>query len=63
MAGDRSVDITWYMRRSMLVKVYVSTELVMINDKSEGFGETWEFLDRRIENVKSMDEMFDGKSP
>ena len=57
------MDITWYMRRSMLVKVYVSTELVMINDKSEGFGETWEFLDRRIENVKRMDEMFDGKSP
>ena len=62
LAGDRSVDITWYMRRSMLVKVYIATELVMINDKSEGFGQTWEFLDRRIENAKMMNDMLD-KSP
>ena len=43
----------------MLVKVYLATELVMINDKSEGFEQTWEFLDRRIDNAKMVNDMFD----
>lgn len=31
--------------------VYKATELSMIQDKSDDFKETWEFLDRRIEGV------------
>ena len=32
-------------------KVYVATELYMLQDESEGHEATWEFLDRRIDNV------------
>ena len=35
----------------MLAAVYKSTELSMIQDKSEDYRNTWEFLDRRIEGV------------
>jgi ubiquinone biosynthesis protein COQ9 len=30
LAGDRSTDITWYTKRSMLTKVYIATEVFML---------------------------------
>jgi len=50
-SGDTSTDFNWYTKRAILAGVYTSTELYMLNDKSEGFNETWQFLDRRIENI------------
>jgi ubiquinone biosynthesis protein COQ9 len=51
MAGDRSTDMDWYTKRGLLGAVYAATELYMLTDKSPGFESSWEFLDRRLEEV------------
>ena len=53
LAGDRSTDINWYTKRHLLTKVYCLTELYMIQDKSQGFSDTWEFLDRRLQEMET----------
>ena len=35
-SGDKSVDINWYTKRVSLYGIYKSTELAMMQDKSEG---------------------------
>ena len=50
-AGDTSVDFNWYTKRGVLMGVYVATELCMLTDSSQDKIDTWEFLDRRIEDV------------
>jgi len=49
--GDRSTDFNFYSKRSLLAGVYVATFFYWLNDDSEGFADSWEFLDRRIANV------------
>lgn len=49
--GDASTDFNFYTKRATLGAVYSSTVLFWLNDDSDGFAETWAFLDRRIENV------------
>ena len=51
LAGDRSTDWNFYSKRGLLAGVYSSTLLFWLNDKSDGFEETWAFLDRRIADV------------
>ncbi|XP_049956720.1 ubiquinone biosynthesis protein COQ9, mitochondrial isoform X2 [Schistocerca serialis cubense] len=53
-AGDRSVDFGWYTRRISLAGIYKMTELYMIQDKSDGFQETWQFLRRRIDDAERL---------
>lgn len=50
-AGDRATDYNFYSKRLLLAGVYSSTLLFWLNDKSEGCGDTWAFLDRRIDEV------------
>jgi ubiquinone biosynthesis protein COQ9 len=50
-AGDRATDYNFYTKRLLLAGVYSSTLLVWLNDASDGHGETWAFLDRRIAEV------------
>ena len=52
-AGDRSTDSSWYVQRSMLLKVYCLTEIHMLADKSENFEDTWSFLDRRLAEMSA----------
>jgi len=49
--GDTSTDISYYTKRLTLGAVYTSTLLYWLSDGSEGHERSWEFLDRRIENV------------
>lgn len=49
--GDTSDDVNWYTKRMTLSAVYSSTVLYWLGDDSLGSEATWEFLDRRIENV------------
>ena len=49
--GDRSADFNFYSKRGLLAAVYVSTFFVWLNDDSEGFADSWAFLDRRIADV------------
>ncbi|MSO76844.1 MAG: COQ9 family protein [Alphaproteobacteria bacterium] len=48
VTGDRSTDFNFYTKRALLAAVYGATLLYWLNDRSEGHGETWAFLDRRI---------------
>ncbi|XP_066569985.1 ubiquinone biosynthesis protein COQ9, mitochondrial isoform X1 [Amia ocellicauda] len=53
-AGDRSTDLNWYTRRATLTGIYNTTELVMVQDSSPDFQDTWAFLDNRIRDVMNM---------
>lgn len=55
--GDRSTDFSFYTRRGLLVGVYAGTVLYWLNDKSEGFADSWAFLDRRIADVMKLYEL------
>ena len=35
----------------MLAAVYKSTEIFMVQDRSEDYQDTWDFLDRRVEDL------------
>ncbi|MEO1000660.1 MAG: COQ9 family protein, partial [Pseudomonadota bacterium] len=49
--GDESRDLNWYSKRAILSGVISSTVLYWLGDESPGFARTWDFLDRRIEDV------------
>ncbi|KAM6937044.1 ubiquinone biosynthesis protein COQ9, mitochondrial isoform 2-T2 [Xenentodon cancila] len=53
-AGDRSTDMNWYTKRAVLTGIYNTTELVMLQDSSPDFQDTWNFLDNRIQDVVKM---------
>ncbi|KAL9640212.1 MAG: hypothetical protein Q9204_000809 [Flavoplaca sp. TL-2023a] len=54
LAGDKSVDTSWYTKRAGLSAIYANAELFMTQDKSANFKETEEFLDRRLEGAQSL---------
>ncbi|MBI3453022.1 MAG: COQ9 family protein [Rhodospirillales bacterium] len=47
-AGDTATDFNFYTKRGLLAGVYGATVLFWLEDRSEGFADTWAFLDRRI---------------
>lgn len=49
--GDTSTDFNYYTKRTMLLGVDVATSAFFLADDSENHEKTWEFLDRRIENI------------
>lgn len=49
--GDTSTDYNFYSKRLLLSGVLTTTTLVWLDDRSEGEGDSWAFLDRRIEDV------------
>ncbi len=49
--GDTSRDVNWYTKRATLSAVYSAAVLYWLGDESEGSTDTWDFIDRRIENV------------
>uniref|UniRef100_A0A8D0H4U6 Ubiquinone biosynthesis protein n=1 Tax=Sphenodon punctatus TaxID=8508 RepID=A0A8D0H4U6_SPHPU len=53
-AGDQSTDINWYTRRAVLAGIYSTTELVMMQDTSPDFEETWRFLENRLADAMNM---------
>ena len=54
LAGDKSVDSSWYTKRGSLAGVYASTEVYMTQDQSSEFVDTESFLDRRLEDARSI---------
>jgi ubiquinone biosynthesis protein COQ9 len=57
IAGDTSTDFNHYTKRMTLGGVYGSTLLVWLNDQSEGWSETAQFLDRRIDDVMKIEKL------
>ncbi|WP_298260101.1 COQ9 family protein [uncultured Litoreibacter sp.] len=55
--GDQSVDHNWYTKRATLSAVYGATVLFWLGDDSENYAATWEFLDRRIDNVMQFEKV------
>nr|KAF6285477.1 coenzyme Q9 [Myotis myotis] len=53
-AGDQSTDFNWYTRRAVLAAIYNTTELVMTQDSSPDFEDTWRFLENRINDAMNM---------
>ncbi|SLN23972.1 hypothetical protein ROA7450_00967 [Roseovarius albus] len=53
--GDTSDDFNWYSKRATLSGVYGSVVLYWLGDESEGYERTWEFLDRRIDDVMQIE--------
>jgi len=50
-AGDESADFNYYTKRGLLAPVYTTTVLYWLADSSDGFADTWGYLDRRISDV------------
>ncbi|MCV6584134.1 MAG: COQ9 family protein [Marinibacterium sp.] len=55
--GDRSDDYNWYSKRATLSGVYSSVVLFWLGDDSTDHQATWEFLDRRIDNVMQIEKL------
>lgn len=53
--GDKSTDVNWYTKRATLSGVYSATVLYWLGDQSDGYRETWGFLDRRIDDVMQIE--------
>jgi ubiquinone biosynthesis protein COQ9 len=51
VAGDKAEDYNYYTKRSLLAAVWTSTFLFWLEDRSDGFHDSWAFLDRRIGDV------------
>lgn len=50
-AGDEATDYNYYTKRALLASVQATTVLYWLSDDSDGFADTWAFLDRRITDV------------
>ncbi|NBX04388.1 MAG: COQ9 family protein [Alphaproteobacteria bacterium] len=55
--GDTSTNFNFYTKRLTLSAVYSATLLHWLDDNSPDFSSTWEFLDRRIENVMQFEKL------
>lgn len=49
LAGDEATDFNYYTKRSLLFGVYKATFLHYVDSENDDV--TWDFLDKRIENV------------
>ncbi|KAI9707172.1 MAG: Ubiquinone biosynthesis protein coq9, mitochondrial [Candelina mexicana] len=54
LAGDTSVDSSWYTKRASLSAIYASAEVFMTQDQSPDFVETERFFDRRLEDIRAV---------
>ncbi len=50
--------MSWYTKRMSLAAVYKSTEVYMLQDDSDDFEHTWEFLNNRIKDAGTVGKTF-----
>ena len=50
-AGDTATDWNFYSKRGLLAGVFGATVLYWLNDRSEDYADTRDFLDRRLRDV------------
>mmetsp|Transcript_7065 Transcript_7065/g.16484 ORF Transcript_7065/g.16484 Transcript_7065/m.16484 type:complete len:299 (-) Transcript_7065:182-1078(-) len=53
-AGDRKRDLVAYSKRVALGGIYTGSELYMLTDYSEGFTDTFDFLDRQLKEAQKL---------
>jgi ubiquinone biosynthesis protein COQ9 len=51
--GDTSTDYNYYSKRVLFNSAFAATELFMLTDQSEGRFATWNFLERRMDDVEA----------
>lgn len=51
LAGDTSVDASWYTKRATLSAVYSASDVFMTQDRSKDFAETEQFVDARLADI------------
>lgn len=56
-AGDNATDFNYYTKRAILAGVYTATLACWLSDNSEGYADTWAFLDRRIDEVMQFEKL------
>ncbi|KAJ1975240.1 Ubiquinone biosynthesis protein coq9, mitochondrial [Dimargaris xerosporica] len=56
-AGDRSADMQWYSKRAGLAGIYTTTEVYMTEDRTPQHEATFEFLNRQLDDVESIQSM------
>ena len=54
VAGDDSADFSFYTKRSSLAAIYGATVLYWLEDNSDGFADSWAFLERRLADHKRL---------
>ena len=52
LAGDTSVDTSWYTKRGTLAALYAAAELYQTQDLSPKFTDTERFVDSRLVDLK-----------
>eukprot|EP00301_Raphidiophrys_heterophryoidea_P011418 c17526_g1_i1.p1 GENE.c17526_g1_i1~~c17526_g1_i1.p1 ORF type:complete len:195 (-),score=33.64 c17526_g1_i1:31-615(-) len=52
LAGLRSASMRWYADRAVVAVTYSACELHLIADSSPDYQETWDFLERRIGDLR-----------
>jgi ubiquinone biosynthesis protein COQ9 len=52
LAGDTSVDMSWYSKRATLSAIYSAAEVFQTQDSSPDFQETEHFVDDRLEDLR-----------
>ncbi|KAE8144515.1 COQ9-domain-containing protein [Aspergillus avenaceus] len=60
LAGDTSVDASWYTKRLSVAAIYASSEVVMTRDRTPDLRETETFVDRRVEDSKAIGDKLSG---
>ena len=50
-AGDQATDFNYYTKRGLLAGVYSATLLYWLNDHSPDHADSWDFLERRLDEV------------
>jgi len=60
LAGDTGMDGSWYTKRASLAAVYAATEVFQTADQSTEFRDTEEFMDRRLQEVKTVGGLVSG---
>ena len=55
--GDKSEDINWYSKRLILSSVYSASLIFWIEDASENFKDTKDFVNRRIRDVMAVERL------
>lgn len=50
LAGDASIDASWYTKRLSLSTLYASSEVIMTRDSSPDFSFTEGFVERRFQD-------------
>jgi len=61
-AGDRSIDTRWYTRRIGLATIYKSSELHLLQDRSQEYDDTWNFVKRAVEECVKLDSMLESNA-